>query len=141
MSSFWLILKQQWSIKILSPLFSILSMAAILLGSRDHRTSLFNNSRKLAKIVPYSVFFSGYRNRVKKNYSACWSGQERHIFVSPVDWFRWSLIRSEWCTYFENQSINLNQCSVSSNRLFYHPHNDFCWSLRPWGDGTWNDLV
>ena len=38
MSSFWLILKQQWTIKISSPLFSIFSLAAILVGSRDHRT-------------------------------------------------------------------------------------------------------
>ena len=37
-SSFWLTLKQQWTIKISSPLFSILSLAAILVGSRDHRT-------------------------------------------------------------------------------------------------------
>jgi hypothetical protein len=36
-SSFWLTLKQQWTIKIPSPLFSILSLAAILVGSRDHR--------------------------------------------------------------------------------------------------------
>jgi hypothetical protein len=38
LSSFWLILKQQWTIKISSPLFSIFSLAAILVGSRDHRT-------------------------------------------------------------------------------------------------------
>jgi hypothetical protein len=38
LSSFWLTLKQQWTIKISSPLFSILSLAAILVGSRDHRT-------------------------------------------------------------------------------------------------------
>ena len=37
-SSFWLTLKQQWTIKISSPLFSILSLAAILVGSRDQRT-------------------------------------------------------------------------------------------------------
>ena len=38
MSSFWLILKQQWTIKISSPLFSIFSLVAILVGSRDQRT-------------------------------------------------------------------------------------------------------
>ena len=39
MSSFWLILKQQWTIKISSPLFSIFSLVAILVGSRHHRTN------------------------------------------------------------------------------------------------------
>jgi hypothetical protein len=38
LSSFLLTLKQQWTIKISSPLFSIFSLAAILVGSRDHRT-------------------------------------------------------------------------------------------------------
>ena len=38
MSSFWLTLKQQWTIKMSSPLFSIFSLAAILVGSRNHRT-------------------------------------------------------------------------------------------------------
>jgi hypothetical protein len=32
------ILKQQWTIKISSPLFSIFSLVATLVGSRDHRT-------------------------------------------------------------------------------------------------------
>jgi hypothetical protein len=43
-SSFWLILKQQWTIKISSPLFSIFSLAAILVGSRDHRTQLWKGA-------------------------------------------------------------------------------------------------
>ena len=43
-SSFWLTLKQQWTIKILSPLFSILSLAAILVGSRDHRTQFWKGA-------------------------------------------------------------------------------------------------
>ena len=103
--------------------------------------SVFNNSWKPAKIAAYSVFFFRLSKSGKKNFRVCWSGPERHIFVSPVDWFRWSLIRSEWRAYFENQSIILNQCSVSSKRLFDHPHKDFCRSLRPWGDGRWNDLV
>jgi hypothetical protein len=38
LSSFWLILKQQWTIKISSPLFSIFCLAAMLVGNRDHRT-------------------------------------------------------------------------------------------------------
>jgi hypothetical protein len=38
LSSFLLTVKQQWTIKISSPLFSILSLAAILVGSRDQRT-------------------------------------------------------------------------------------------------------
>ena len=38
LSSFWLILKQQWTIKTSSPLFSIFSLAAILVGNQDHRT-------------------------------------------------------------------------------------------------------
>jgi hypothetical protein len=37
LSSFWLILKQQWTIKTSSPLFSIFSLVAILVGSRDHQ--------------------------------------------------------------------------------------------------------
>ena len=41
MSSFWLILKQQWTIKISSFLFSIFSLAAILVGSQDHRTQFW----------------------------------------------------------------------------------------------------
>ena len=41
MSSFWLTLKQQWTIKISSPLFSIFSLAATLVGSRDHRTQFW----------------------------------------------------------------------------------------------------
>ena len=44
MSSFWLILKQQWTIKISSPLFSIFSLAAILVGSRDHWTHLWKGA-------------------------------------------------------------------------------------------------
>ena len=44
MSSFWLILKQQWTIKISSPLFSIFSLAAILIGSRDHRTQFWKGA-------------------------------------------------------------------------------------------------
>ena len=93
------------------------------------------------KSPPIQCFFFRLSKSGKKKFRVCWSGPERHIFVSPVDWFRWSLIRSEWRAYFENQSIILNQCSVSSNRLFDHPHKDFCRSLRPWGDGRWNDLV
>ena len=38
LSSFWLILKQQWTTKISSPLFSIFSLVAILVKSGDHRT-------------------------------------------------------------------------------------------------------
>jgi hypothetical protein len=41
LSSVWLILKQQWTIKISSPLFSIFSLAAILVGSRNHRTQIW----------------------------------------------------------------------------------------------------
>ena len=41
MSSFWLILKQQWTIKISSFLFSIFSLAAILVVSQDHRTQFW----------------------------------------------------------------------------------------------------
>jgi hypothetical protein len=41
LSSFWLTLKQQWTIKISSPLFSIFSLAAILVGSRDHWTQFW----------------------------------------------------------------------------------------------------
>ena len=44
LSSFWLILKQQWTIKISSPLFSIFSLAAILVGSRDHRTQIWKGA-------------------------------------------------------------------------------------------------
>ena len=44
MSSFWLILKQQWTIKISSHLFSIFSLAAILVGSRDHRTQFWKGA-------------------------------------------------------------------------------------------------
>ena len=44
MSSFGLILKQQWTIKISSPLFSIFSLATILVGSRDHRTPFWKGA-------------------------------------------------------------------------------------------------
>jgi hypothetical protein len=44
LSSFWLTLKQQWTIKISSPLFSIFSLAAILVGSRDHRTHFWKGA-------------------------------------------------------------------------------------------------
>jgi hypothetical protein len=44
LSSFWLILKQQWTIKISSPLFSIFSLSAILVGSRDHRTQIWKGA-------------------------------------------------------------------------------------------------
>ena len=44
MSSFWLTLMQQWPIKISSPLFSIFSLAAILVGSRDHRTQFWKGA-------------------------------------------------------------------------------------------------
>ena len=42
--SFWLILKQQWTIKIVSRLFSIFSLAAILVGIRDHRTQFWKGA-------------------------------------------------------------------------------------------------
>ena len=35
---------QQWTIKIASPLFSIFSVAAILVGSRDHRTQFWKGA-------------------------------------------------------------------------------------------------
>ena len=44
MSSFWLTLKQQWTIKISSPLFSIFSLVAILVGSREHRTQFWKGA-------------------------------------------------------------------------------------------------
>jgi hypothetical protein len=44
LSSIWLILKQQWTIKISSPLFSIFSLVAILVGSRDHRTQFWKGA-------------------------------------------------------------------------------------------------
>jgi hypothetical protein len=39
-------LKQQWTIKISSPLFSIFSLAAILVGSRDQRTQFWKGPSK-----------------------------------------------------------------------------------------------
>ena len=44
MSSFWLILKQQWTIKISSPFFSIFSLVAILVGSQDHLTQFWKGA-------------------------------------------------------------------------------------------------
>ncbi len=44
LSSFWLTLMQQWTIKISSPLFSIFSLEAILVGSRDHRTQFWKRA-------------------------------------------------------------------------------------------------
>ena len=45
-SSFWLTLTQQWIIEISSPLFSIFSLAAILVGSQDHRTQFWKGPSK-----------------------------------------------------------------------------------------------
>jgi hypothetical protein len=36
--------KQQWTIKISSPLFPIFSLVAILVGSRDHRTQFWKQA-------------------------------------------------------------------------------------------------
>jgi hypothetical protein len=36
--------KQQWPIKISSPLFSIFRLVTILVGSRDHRTQLWKGA-------------------------------------------------------------------------------------------------
>jgi hypothetical protein len=44
LSSFWNTLKQQWTIKIPSPLFSIVSLAVILVGSRHHRTQFWKGT-------------------------------------------------------------------------------------------------
>jgi hypothetical protein len=44
LSSFWLVLKQQWTIKISSPLFSIFSLVAILVGSWDHGTQFWKGA-------------------------------------------------------------------------------------------------
>jgi hypothetical protein len=44
LSSFWLTLKQQRTIKISSPLFSILSLAAILVGSQYHWTQFWKGA-------------------------------------------------------------------------------------------------
>ena len=47
MSSFWFILKQQWTINISSPpFFSIFSLAATLVESRDHRTQFWKGPSK-----------------------------------------------------------------------------------------------
>jgi hypothetical protein len=43
LNSFWLILKQQWTIKISSPFF-FFSLAAILVGSRDHWTQFWKGA-------------------------------------------------------------------------------------------------
>jgi hypothetical protein len=40
----WLILKQQWRIKMSSSLFSIFSLVGILVGSRDHRTQFWKGA-------------------------------------------------------------------------------------------------
>ena len=47
MSSFWLALKQQWTIKISSHLFSIFSLAAILVGSRDQQTQFWKRAMQI----------------------------------------------------------------------------------------------
>ena len=44
LSSFRFIIKQQWTIKISSPLFSIFSLAPILVGSRVHRTQFWKGA-------------------------------------------------------------------------------------------------
>ena len=44
LGTLWLKIKQQWTIKISSPLFSILSLAAILVGSRDHWTQCWKGA-------------------------------------------------------------------------------------------------
>ena len=44
LSIFLLILKQQWTIKMSSPLFFIFSLAAILVGCRDHRTQFWKGA-------------------------------------------------------------------------------------------------
>ena len=44
LSSFWHTLKQQWTIKMSSPLFSIFSFVAILVGSLDHRTQFWKGA-------------------------------------------------------------------------------------------------
>jgi hypothetical protein len=36
--------RKQWTIKISSPLFSIFSLVAILVGSRDHRTQFWKGA-------------------------------------------------------------------------------------------------
>jgi hypothetical protein len=55
-------IKQQWTIKFSSPLFSIFSLAAILVGSRDHRTQFWKGAIQefkpnLAGMVPGWVPF------------------------------------------------------------------------------------
>jgi hypothetical protein len=44
LSSFWHILKQQWTSKIAFPLFSIFCLAGILVGRRDHRTQIWKGA-------------------------------------------------------------------------------------------------
>jgi hypothetical protein len=46
LSTCLLTLKQQWTIKMSSPLFSSFSLAAILIGSRDHRTQFWKGAIK-----------------------------------------------------------------------------------------------
>jgi hypothetical protein len=54
LSSFWLTLKQQWTIKISFPLFSILSLAAILVGSQNHRTQFWKGAPRFSKRYQYN---------------------------------------------------------------------------------------
>ena len=124
MSSFWLTLKQQWTIKISSPLFSIFSLAAILVGNRDHRTYFWKGAiqepfhQSLVAIGPVVSEekikmwkFTTYNGRMKsdgKNSHGLWPGELKTIYKCFVmltqktkDQVTWTPLKTGgelWCS-------------------------------------------
>jgi hypothetical protein len=96
LSSIWLILKQQWTIKISSPLFSIFSLVAILVGSRDHRTHF---GRGPSKDHSTKVWFK-LAQWLQRSWLKCekltdgrWTTDDRRSVVTIAHmtlWVRWA---------------------------------------------------
>ena len=79
-------LKQQWTIKISSPLFSIFSLVAILVGSRDQRTQFWKgaiqesfqqNLVDIGSVVPEEKIFFKFHPPF---FLICIIGQNRQKF-------------------------------------------------------------
>ena len=86
-SSFWLVLNQQWTIKMSSPLFSIFSLTAILVGSQDHRTQFLKGAIQ----GPFHQSGVASEELIKMwKFNGRTTDDERSVVTIAHIWVRWA---------------------------------------------------
>jgi hypothetical protein len=90
----------QWTIKISSPLFSILSLAAILVGSRDQRTQFWKGAIQesflqslvdIGSVVSEEKIFFKF-NKTKPGRDGPWVGPFQNCVRQPRPPFKMSAV-------------------------------------------------